>query len=435
MVILNTTANTTYKIAVDGFSGATGTIKLNWVASNCGVTATPTPTPAPTPSAPAAIGFMSSGYSTFENAPSGINIPVTRTGGDISSAASVDYFTSDNSGSTPCQTNTSGNASDRCDYATAVGTLRFAPGESMKFILIPIIEDSYQEPAENFTINLRNSQGGNLGAISTVTFTILDDDTQPATQNPINAQDFFIKQQYIDFLGRVAEPAGFAFWMDRMTNCPAGQVCDRTDTAKRFFESDEFKERGFYVYKLYDALLGRFPLYASEFVPEVARLNGPQTPQEQRLGKDAYLLDFMAKTEFRNLYDQYLTADHLHARDAANAALFVDALCNKAGITPASKSALVGNLQNGTRDPAHTIEDFILTPEINGDGTKFYDRARIVMQYFGFLRRDPEQAGFDFWWARVATPGTAQFHDYRELVNNFLRSDEYNFRFAFIPAP
>jgi hypothetical protein len=99
------------------------------------------------------------------------------------------------------------------------------------------------------------------------------------------------------------------------------------------------------------------------------------------------------------------------------------------------RQTLINNLQSGARTPAQTLEDFIHTSEISDVGTKFYDRAIITMQYFGFLRRSPDAGGFNFWWARVATPGSPQYHDYRELVNNFLRSDEYNFRFAFIPAP
>jgi len=81
------------------------------------------------------------------------------------------------------------------------------------------------------------------------------------------------------------------------------------------------------------------------------------------------------------------------------------------------------------------LEDFILTPEISGVGTKFYDRARIVMQYFGFLRRDPEPGGFDFWQQQLIGPTAPHQGDYRFMVNGFLRSDEYNFRFAFISAP
>jgi hypothetical protein len=357
-------------------------------------------------------------------------------GGDPSAAISVDYATSDNSALIPCQNNGNGIASERCDYATVVGTLRFATGDTTKTIQIPITNDAYVEPNETFTITLRNPQGASLGT-SSATIIIVDDDTQTATVNPINDVSFFIKQQYVDFLGRVAEPNGFNFWYGRMTdpNQCTGQAepCDRIDTAKRFFESDEFQERGFYVYKLYDALLGRFPKYA-EFIPDVSRLNGPQTVQEQRLGKDQYLLDFMDKAEFRSLYDQYLTQDHLRATDASG---FVNALCARAGITPASKQSLIDNLQNQTRDPAHTLEDFILTPEITGVGTLYYDRARIVMQYFGFLRRDPETGpdqGFDFWWNRLTKPEYGHYHDYRWMVGGFINSDEYNFRYAFISA-
>jgi hypothetical protein len=379
------------------------------------------------------VTLSSDTYSFNEAEPTGAALITVNRSGDLNTTVTVNYTSSDNSGLTPCQTNTNGVASDRCDYATAAGTLRFAAGEASKQIQIPIINDAYVEPAESFNITLSNAQGASLGT-SSATVTITDNDTQGATQNPINDQEFFIRQQYIDFLGRVAEPAGLQFWMNRMNNCPAGQVCDRTDTAKRFFESDEFKERGYYVYKLYDAVLGRQPQYG-EFVPDVARLNGPQTPAEQRLGKDAYLQDLINKAEFRAIYGQFLNAAGTQVLNAAAATGFVNELSARAGITPASKQTLINNLAAGTRTPAQTIEDFILTPEINDVGTFYYDRAIITMQYFGFLRRNPDTGGFNFWWNRVATAGSPQYHDYRELVNNFLRSDEYNFRFAFIPAP
>jgi hypothetical protein len=321
-------------------------------------------------------------------------------------------------------------ASERCDYVTQVGTLRFAPGEITKTISIPIINDAYQEPPQQFSLGLSNPQGASIVPINYVYVTINDDDTQAATQNPVDSQAFFIKQQYVDFLGRVAEPAGFDFWNNRMNNCPQGQTCDRIDTSLRFFQSDEFRERGFYVYRLYDAVLGRLPKYV-EFVPDTARLNGYQTAQEQRQGKDEYLLEFINRAEFRNLYGQYLSANGTSSTDPSG---FVNALCATAGITPASKQTLITNLQNGSRDPAHTVEDFILTPEMSDVGTKFYDRSVITMQYFGYLRRDPEQAGFDFWVAQLMGPNAPHRQDYRFMVGGFLQSDEYHFRFAFIKA-
>jgi hypothetical protein len=267
--------------------------------------------------------------------------------------------------------------------------------------------------------------GANLNYLSTATVIIADNDSAPATVNPIDQQDFFILQQYIDFLGRIPEPVGFIFWQGRMNNCPPGDICDRIDTSQRFFQSDEFQARGFYVYRLYDAVLGRLPLYR-EFMPDVGRLSGLQTVPEQRQSKDAYLLDFINKSEFRSLYGQYLTADGLQATDAAG---FVNALCAKAGIMPASKQTLINNLASGQRTPAQTLEDFILTPAMSNVGTKFYDRGFITMQYFGYLRRDPDINGFNFWVAQLIGPNAPHRQDYRFMVGGFLQSDEYRFRF------
>jgi Tol biopolymer transport system component len=376
---------------------------------------------------PAAVGLSSNSYTVNEGDQSGVaSITVTRTG-DASVALTVDYFTSDTSGMVPCQTNGNGVASERCDYVTAVGTLRFSAGEMTKTIRVPVINDAYAEPNEVFNITLRNPRGAALGA-QAATVSIVDNDAQGAANNPIDEQGFFIKQQYVDFLGRVAEQGGFEFWMNRMNSCPAGQTCDRTDTSQRFFQSDEFQERGFYVYRLYDAVLGRLPKYA-EFVLDGARLNGFQSVAEQRQSKDAYLSDFTGKQEFKTLYGQYLSPDGKSATDAEG---FVNALCQKAGITPSSKQTLIDNLQGGQKDPAHTIEDFILTPEMSGVGTKFYDRGFITMQYFGYLRRDPEPDGFNFWVGQLIGPNAPHRGDYRFMVGGFLQSDEYRFRFALL---
>ncbi|HEY0320710.1 MAG TPA: PQQ-dependent sugar dehydrogenase [Pyrinomonadaceae bacterium] len=396
-------------------------------------TTTPTPTPTPTPSPepiPVTVALSANSYSVNEADPAGVVTITVNRGGVTASAFTVDFITSDQSGMTPCQNNSNGIASERCDYATAIGTLRFAAGETSKTIQIALINDAYVEPAELFTISLRNPQGATLGAITTASVTITSDDTQAATQNPIDNQAFFIREQYIDFLGRPPEAAGFNFWNNRMNNCPAGQVCDRIDTSQRFFQSDEFQERGFYVYRLYDAVLGRLPGY-TEFVSDVARLNGSQTPAEQRQSKDAYLLALVNRAEFRSLYGQFLSSDGLTATDATG---FVNALIARAGITPASRQTLINNLLLGARTPAQTLEDFILTPEISNVGTKFYDRGFITAQYFSYLRRDPDTNGFNFWVGQLIGANAPHRLDYRFMVGGFINSDEYRFRFALISA-
>ena len=57
-----------------------------------------------------------------------------------------------------------------------------------------------------------------------------------------------------------------------------------------------------------------------------------------------------------------------------------------------------------------------------------FDRAFVLMQYFGYLRRDPDEEGYNFWLAKLN-----QFDgDYvaAEMVKAFISSDEYRHRFG-----
>ncbi|HKG80039.1 MAG TPA: M12 family metallo-peptidase, partial [Pyrinomonadaceae bacterium] len=209
-------------------------------------------------SVPNSVQLLQSAYSISETAGS-LNVDVTRTG-DTSGAATVKYSTSDIAGLTNC-TVVNGNASERCDYGTAAGTLRFAAGETSKTIIIPIVNDALVEGNETFTITLSGAAGVSLGT-STATVTILENDNTPATQNPIDEIPFFVTQQYIDFLGRLPDPTGFANWVATLNGCPNGGFgefanpgCDRVHVSAGFFQSVEFQGRGYFAYRFYEVAL------------------------------------------------------------------------------------------------------------------------------------------------------------------------------------
>lgn len=227
----------------------------------------------------------------------------------------------------------------------------------------------------------------------------------------IKDSDFFIQQHYIDFLGRMPEPDGFKFWLNILNSCSSqtnNPDCDRTFVSSRFFMSDEFQERGFFVYKMYDATLGRLAHFP-EFMDDVRRLNGPKTVAEQVVAKNNYVKDFTNKAEFQAIYGTATSAD-----------AFVNALCSRAGVTPANKAAII---QTAQTDKAAALKAFIETPEVSA---KFYDRGFISMQYYGYLRREPEPAGFQFWQQKMIETN----HDYRFMVGGFINSDEYRLRFG-----
>ena len=56
-----------------------------------------------------------------------------------------------------------------------------------------------------------------------------------------------------------------------------------------------------------------------------------------------------------------------------------------------------------------------------------YNAGFVLMQYFGYLRRDPDQGGYDFWLNILNNrePG-----NYRGMVCSFITSREYQERFS-----
>jgi len=69
------------------------------------------------------------------------------------------------------------------DFTAAGGTLTFAPGETVKTVLVPITPDTADEPDERFTLVLDDPQGATIGrAVGTAT--ILDDDAAPPEEEP-----------------------------------------------------------------------------------------------------------------------------------------------------------------------------------------------------------------------------------------------------------
>src|SRR5438128_787222 len=185
-----------------------------------------------------------------------VNVTVNRSG-DTSGAASVNYATSDGAGSQNCNV-TNGIASSRCDYISALGTLKFAAGETSKTISVLIINDSYLEGPETFNVTLSNPSGASLGSQATATVTINDNDTSPGA-NPIDQAGFFVTEHYYDFLNRLPDAEGLAFWINEISCCGSDQACIQLkliNVSAVYFLSIEFQQTGYLVERMYKAAFG-----------------------------------------------------------------------------------------------------------------------------------------------------------------------------------
>jgi hypothetical protein len=363
-----------------------------------------------------------SGPAITVNEGAGFAAVTLRRRGDLTRAASVLYSTTDTAGLQNC-TLTNGKASERCDYGTAVGRMQFpieqhtTYGETTETFIVPIVDDALVEGNETFTVNLSSPTGALLGGTTTATITIVDNDSSPATQNPVDGVNFFVTQQYIDFLGRLPDATGFANWTNTLGNCPNGGYgefdnpgCDRVHVSAGFFLSDEFRGRGYFAYKFYEVGFDRRPTYA-EFVPDMALVGGPQSPESEALNKELYTEGFVGRAEFKNRYD------------ALSNSAYVAALETNAEVTLADKAVLVAALDANQKTRAQVLREIVESQPVTD---KFFIRAFVAMQYFGYLRRDPDTIGYDNWVNTL----TADPSNFRHVIFGFLYSDEYRRRFG-----
>jgi hypothetical protein len=293
-----------------------------------------------------------------------------------------------------------------------IGTLNFAAGQTSVTFSVAIVDDSFAEGNETFTVSLNNPSGATLGAQSTATVTIIDNDSSNGP-NPIDNTNFFVRQQYIDFLGREPDPPGFAGWVSTINNCSGDTTqCDRIHVSQLFFQSAEFQDRGYFVYRFYPVAFGRKPDYG-EFVPDLASVSGFLDANQLEAAKVAFIAGFMARPAFVSAYS--------FPNTPTGNQQYVDALLNTAGVTLSSRQAMFDGLNNSTMTRAQVLRQIVESTEVS---TKYNHQAYAVMEYFGYLRRQPD--AFYLQWIQVLDTT----NDPRGMVTGFVTSQEYRNRFG-----
>ena len=333
-------------------------------------------------------------------------ITVTRTG-DTSTAVGVSYFTSD-----------AGVATQKSDYVMATGTLTFAPGETSKTFDVLIIDNAWVQGSHTLFLQLTNPTGGSFLGDQYLTFlTILDNDTGPVTTNPLDTPQFFVRQQYYDFLNRLPDQQGLDYWTSRIAQCASDANClnnQRAVVSAAFFVEQEFQQTGSVVYRLNKAALGVTPSY-SHFMQDRNRLIGGPNLQQSTLN---FATAFAQAGAFTQLYPGSLSA-----------AEFVNKLFDTAGLFPftAERQQEIQALTDGSKTRAHVLLHVIEIPELK---QREYNPAFVLMQYYGYLRRDADSSGYQFWLNILNTRLPNDPSGYRAMVCAFITSAEYQDRFS-----
>ncbi|MCM3873201.1 MAG: DUF4394 domain-containing protein, partial [Pyrinomonadaceae bacterium] len=370
------------------------------------------------------IGFASATTSVSEGAGK-VQITLTRTG-DISGAASVDFTTTDD---TAVQTS---------DYNIAFGTVAFAPGEASKTFNVFITDDGYMETDETFTVSLGNAKGGfQVGGITGATVTITDNDAAPSMTNPIEGAPFFVRQQYIDFLNREPDISGFNFWVNEITLCGTDPLCievKRVNVSAAFFLSIEFQKTGALVYLTHKAAVGTnspgaapIPVLYSQFEHDAQTIQQglifgqPNFDQVLEVNTLAFLADFVSRPQFEVAFPLTQTP-----------AEFVDALIANTGVvfTAAEQLAAISEFFGASTSADQTGRSRALRRIVSNSAfaAAEFNRTFVAMEYFGYLRRDPDAPGFNFWLNKLNS-FNGNFVD-ADMVKSFINSGEYRERFG-----
>jgi hypothetical protein len=237
--------------------------------------------------------------------------------------------------------------------------------------------------------------------------------------NLIDLPKFFVLQHYQDFLGREPEQAGLDYWTGQMTKCGDDPAClnsRRVGVSAAFFVEQEFQQTGYVVYRMYRAAFGTLP------VPNQTRANILHTQfandrglivggDQLALSTVGFANGFVQREQFKTAYP-----------DSMSDADFVNKLYDTAGLSPftSERASAIQALTNRAKTRAQVLLDLIETPAFK---SREYNPAFVLMQYFGYLKRDPDQGGYDFWLGKVT-------NNYREMVCAFITSREYQLRFG-----
>jgi hypothetical protein len=365
---------------------------------------------------PSFLGLSTQLYLATYPAPANIEIIVKRNG-NLNQTVSCDYQTQTNLGITA---------------GLPSGSLTFAPGETSK--TIPL--EAYYDSAYKISLFSNAGNASFSGGIkeATVLFT-------GRISNPIDNTAFLVRQQYYDFLSRDPDPFGWDFWTNNIESCGANLKCreaKRIDTSAAYFLSIEFQQTGYFVYRIYKASFGNLPdapvpIRFNEFSPDTRQIGQGivvgQTGWAQLLenNKQTFTADFVARPRFISAFPTSMSP-----------ADFVGALFGNAGVTPSvsDRSAAISEfgLATNTTDTAGRARALRRVAEDSAFANQESNRAFVLMEYFGYLRRNPndlpdtDYRGYDFWLAKL-NQFNGNFQN-ADMVKAFISSNEYRKRFG-----
>ena len=269
-------------------------------------------------------------------------------------------------------------------------------------------------------------------------------------RNP-DKTDNFVYQHYVDFLDREPDANGFGFWSNQIDGCGVNPQCveiRRINVSAAFYLSIEFQETAYLVERMYktaygDAIGSSTTDGLHDLPVPIVRLNellmdtqqidrgvvvnqtGWQTVLENN--KQNFFAQFVQRTRFASQFPSSQTPGQ-----------FIDKLNQNAGsvLSPSERATIIG-LFAGAADSSNLAARAAALRQL-AENQNLYkaelNRAFVLMEYFGYLRRNPNEgqdsdySGYDHWLKKL-NAFNGNFVN-AEMVKAFITSSEYRSRFT-----
>ena len=229
-----------------------------------------------------------------------------------------------------------------------------------------------------------------------------------------------MRQQYLDFLGREPEQAGLSYWSGQLRACDADLNClklRKIEVSAAFFMSEEFQRSGDYLYRLYRAGLGRQPDYG-EFKSDRQRVIGGADLEALRT---EFATEFVSRPAFIEKYQNATWADGF-------VGALMQTVAQEAGVDLSSRrQALIAAYESGADLNHSRSAGLRAVADSTEVKTALNNQSFVLMEYFGYLQRDMDPDGLNFW---VNVLNSEKQGNYRGMVCSFLTSTEYQRRFS-----
>ncbi|HEU4510465.1 MAG TPA: matrixin family metalloprotease [Pyrinomonadaceae bacterium] len=272
-------------------------------------------------------------------------------------------------------------------------------------------------PFGDYTIRLQSNSGETAYVPGAIT---IDPGVISAASNPVDDSRFFIAQQYADLTGREPEQSLVDKLSAQLSQCNNRADCLRTrrvEISTNLLVENELPATGVFLYGLYSTALGRSPRL-SEFETDRAAIANQKGDLESTRLALANL--FIERPEFKQRFPATM-------KPAEFVDSLIASLVQKTGVDlGAERSALIDLVDTGRGAVLARVAADSRVIDAH------YNHTLVLFQYFTYLRRNPDEAGYAAWVNTLKSKPLRDPEAARSLVCNFVNSAEYQNRFGMV---